>query len=107
MSKRAEEKAIAYADKKLQVVDPELWETSYTRYRKMSVSVMSGCDVEEAYIEGYEQAEKDIALTVKDLELLHTFLYAVKNNKQGCFTFTRLSDGQYQEVLRRFNEQRP
>ena len=45
-------------------------------------------------------------LTIADLELLHTFLYAVKNNKQGCFTFTRLSDEQYQEVLRRFNEQR-
>ena len=43
-------------------------------------------------------------LTIKDLELLHTFLYAVKNNKQGVFTFTRLSDGQYNEVLRRFKE---
>lgn len=59
MSKRAVEKAIAYADKKLQVVDPELWETSYTRYRKMSFQVMSGGDVEEAYQDGYEQAEKD------------------------------------------------
>ena len=54
--------------------------------------------------QGYEQAEKDLALTVQDLELLHTFLYAVKNNKSGCFTFTRLSDEQYQEVLRRFKE---
>lgn len=53
---------------------------------------------------GYEQAEKDLVLTISDLELLHTFLYAVKNNKQGCFTFTRLSDEQYEEVLRRFNE---
>lgn len=43
-------------------------------------------------------------LTVEDLELLHTFLYAVKNNKQGVFTFTRLSDEQYEEVLRRFRE---
>ena len=43
-------------------------------------------------------------LTIKDLELLHTFLYAVKNNKQGAFTFTRLSDEQYEEVLRRFRE---
>ena len=58
------------------------------------------------YQEGYEQAEKDLALTIKDLELLHTFLYAVKNNKKGVFTFTRLSEEQYQDVLRRFNEQR-
>ena len=50
--------------------------------------------------------KKDLALTIEDLELLHTFLYAVKNNKQGCFTFTRLSYEQYQEVLRRFNVQR-
>lgn len=43
-------------------------------------------------------------LTIKDLELLHTFLYAVKNNKRGAFTFTRLSDEQYNEVLRRYKE---
>lgn len=43
-------------------------------------------------------------LTIKDLELLHVFLYAVKNNKQGVFTFTRLSDEQYEEVLKRFKE---
>lgn len=46
----------------------------------------------------------DTHLTIKDIELLHTFLYAVKNNKQGIFTFTRLSDEQYEEVLRRFKE---
>lgn len=47
---------------------------------------------------------EDLALTVADIEKLHTFLYAVKNNKQGAFTFTRLSDEQYEEVLRRFNK---
>ena len=61
---------------------------------------------QNAYRKGYQQAEKDLALTIEDLELLHTFLYAVKNNKSGCFTFTRLSDEQYQEVLRRFNERK-
>ena len=59
MNKRAEELAIEYADKKLQAVAPELWEIGYTRYRKMSVQVMDGSDVEEAYQDGYEQAEKD------------------------------------------------
>lgn len=58
----------------------------------------------QIFIQGYEQAEKDNELTIKDLELLHIFLYAVKNNKQGAFTFTRLSDEQYNEVLRRFKE---
>ena len=56
--------------------------------------------------EAEEWAEKDNELTIKDLELLHTFLYAVKNNKQGVFTFTRLSDEQYQEALKKFKENR-
>lgn len=56
------------------------------------------------FVKGYEQAEKDLALTIEDLELIHTFLYAVKNNKHGAFTFTRLSNEQYQEVLNRFNK---
>ena len=56
------------------------------------------------FIEGYEQAEKDLVLTIQDLELLHTFLYAVKNNKHGAFTFTRLTDEQYAEVLKRYLE---
>lgn len=65
-------------------------------------------DLSDAFKAGAEwmvgQTEKDLALTLEDIERLHTFLYAVKNNKHGCFTFTRLSDEQYQEVLRRFNE---
>lgn len=54
------------------------------------------------YLKGYEQAEKDLALSIDDIEKIHTFLYAVKNNKHGVFTFTRLSDEQYKEILRRF-----
>lgn len=65
----------------------------------------NSCD-RAKYRAGYEQAEKDLALTIQDLELLHVFLYAVKNNKQGVFTFTRLSDEQYAEVLKRFKEAR-
>ena len=57
-----------------------------------------------AYRDGYKQADKDLALTIQDLELLHTFLYAVKNNKHGAFTFTRLTDEQYAEVLKRYLE---
>ena len=61
-------------------------------------------EIAKFYNDGYEQAEKDLALTIQDLERLHTFLYAVKNNKHGAFTFTRLTDEQYQEVLKRFKE---
>lgn len=84
MSKRAEQKALE----------------AYPKFSAENIE-----DVFKAqyfFEEGYEQAEKDLALTIEDLELIHTFLYAVKNNKQGAFTFTRLSDEQYSEVLNRF-----
>lgn len=58
----------------------------------------------QVFIRGYEQAEKDLALTVDDIEGIHIFLYAIKNNKTGAFTFHRLSKEQYEEVLRRFLE---
>lgn len=58
------------------------------------------------YLNGYQQAEKDLALTIEDIKKIHTFLYAIKHNKQGVFTFTRLSEEQYQEVLNRFNKQK-
>ena len=45
-------------------------------------------------------------LTWENIEKIHSFLYAVKNNKDGNFTFTRLSKEQYEEVLQRFNELR-
>ena len=61
-------------------------------------------DLRDGFIQGYEQAEKELALTIQDLELLHTFLYAVNNNKHSVFTFTRLTDEQYAEVLKRFKE---
>lgn len=54
--------------------------------------------------EGRRLERDDLALSIDDIEKIHVFLYAVKNNKQGVFTFTRLSDEQYKEVLRRFKE---
>ena len=51
-----------------------------------------------------EYIRSDLAtLTIDDIEAIHTFLYAIKNNKTGAFTFTRLKPEQYEEVLRRFN----
>ena len=61
-----------------------------------------GRSAQRLFVEGYEKAEKDNKITIADLERLHAFLYAVAHNKQGVFTFTRLSDEQYQEVLRRY-----
>ena len=87
MSKRAEERAFAY-QRELGMID--------------SVSDEHIVARRMGFYDGYRKAEKDLSLTIEDIELLHTFLYAVKNNKQGMFTFTRLSDEQYKEVLRRF-----
>ena len=52
--------------------------------------------------EGRRLEKDDLALSIDDIEKIHVFLYAIKNNKQGAFTFTRLSDEQYKEVLQRF-----
>ena len=57
----AEEKAMAYADRKLKVADPKLAESGYQRHTKMRVNMFSGGDVEEAYQDGYEQGEQDLA----------------------------------------------
>ena len=86
MSKRAEQRALeAYSDYTINDI-----RLNYEEHRRV-------------FVEGYTQAEQDLVLTIDDIERIHTFLYAVKNNKTGQFTFTRLSDEQYQEVLRRFN----
>lgn len=52
----------------------------------------------------WQKTKQEPTLTIEDVEKLHTFLYAVKNNKHGAFTFTRLSNEQYEEVIRRFNK---
>lgn len=92
MSKKAEEAALeAYPDIKDIVFNEEYPRILFTRYTER-----------DAYIKGYKQAEKDLSLTIEDIENIHTFLYAIKNNKHGAFTFTRLSDEQYKEILRSF-----
>lgn len=46
------------------------------------------------------------SLTIDDLERLDTLLYAVRNNKTGAFTFSKMPDEKYKKVLKRFNEQK-
>ena len=67
-------------------------------------SFEDACMERPAYIAGYHQAEKYLELTIEDIERIHTFLYAIKHNKQGVFTFTRLSDEQYQKILKRYKD---
>lgn len=42
-------------------------------------------------------------LTIADIQLLNTFIYAVKYNKTGNCTIQQLTKEQCEEVLNRFN----
>lgn len=53
---------------------------------------------------GYETAEKDLALTIEDIERIDIMLCGTRANKHGAFTFSKLSDEQYAEVLKRYLE---
>ena len=55
----------------------------------------------KAYQEGYEQAEKDLALTWKDIRIIGDLLVAVFND-YGIVSDKKI----YTEILRQFNEQR-
>ena len=93
MSKRAEERAL----KAYQKEDRKVWTSAFGTFE-----FDKNAPERRAFQEGYERAEKDLALSIDDIEKIHTFLYSIKNNKHGAFTFTRLSNEQYKEVLRRF-----
>ena len=59
-----------------------------------------------AFIDGYEQAEKDLELTWKDFEIIHKITYDesrnVSLNKGGEISKKEF----YQEVLKRFKERK-
>lgn len=68
----------------------------------------TGCPqfIRDYYIQGYEQAERDLALTIDDLRLIediHDDVYEEykKSGKTGIY-----SDEYYKEVLRRYNEEK-
>lgn len=58
-------------------------------------------EIEEAYYEGYLQAEKDLELTWEDIEAIDQIFTDVF--KDG---FDVITDSYYQEVLNRFNKQK-
>lgn len=58
----------------------------------------------EVFMLGYHQAEKDLALTIEDIERIDIMLCGTRANKHGAFTFSKLSDEQYAEVLKRYLE---
>ena len=61
----------------------------------------------EKYIEGYHQAEKDLALTWMDMMLIHKCIKDAMNFH--LYKMLEGEDGQkvvYEEVLNRFNKQK-
>ncbi len=65
----------------------------------------SGIDMQRAsdFIDGYEQAEKDLALTWKDMRELHIIFTEVDVDIELCKTDIKTETlGYYQEVLKRF-----
>lgn len=65
MSKRAEILSAVYADERLNVANPELAISAYARHTKMKIHVFDGNDLEAAFEDGYEQAEKDIIFLIE------------------------------------------
>ena len=48
--------------------------------------------------------DKKAKLTIEDIQRIDIFLCGVRANKHGAFTFSKLSDEQYAEVLKRYLE---
>ena len=72
----------------------EIYEV-YGEHRQMQLSKFDGYDMMSAYEEGYNQAEKDLELSLEDIKTIDKLL-----NK--CVDYSN----PYQEVLKRFKEQR-
>lgn len=64
-------------------------------------------EVRDAFIEGYEQAEKDLALTWQDMNELYIIFAQVDVEIEfGEIDVKADTVGYYQEALKRFNERR-
>ena len=58
-----------------------------------------------AFIDGYEQAEKDNELTWKDLALIRLAFDATESNiNHGSLNISKMTKEYYQEVLKRFKD---
>ena len=92
MSKRAEQRALGAYPR------PELHGNSNIHYDLDN-------NRREGFIEGYEQAEKDLALTWEDVAFITT-CFCDLSSGMTLKEFTDSRKNIYQEVLRRFNEQK-
>lgn len=64
-------------------------------------------EIEEAYFEGYHEAEKDLELTWEDVVLFRTLFDATDANiRSGSIKIQPMTKEYYQEVLERYNKER-
>ena len=98
MSKRAEQAA-------LREYPPSYSEANRNAKRIQSYKVDTHEPIRQIYIKGYSQAEKDVALTWIDIRTIHSiFIGVCLNYENDGIDF--YSQEFYEEVLRRFNEQK-
>ena len=74
----------------------------YTSWSEDGMSRKDNTDVIEACIKGYEQAEKDLALTAEDIRHIIKIHYDIVFHETSEIKCGDVAD----EVLKRFNEQR-
>jgi hypothetical protein len=75
---------------------------AYPDYRSMDGGYVTQRKKRESFIKGYHQAEKDLGLTVEDVELICEIEFSL------CYSENRLptKEAFYQEVLKRFKEKK-
>lgn len=80
---------------------PEKWKSN----KNATGSYDKNYQRRKSFFCGYEQAEKDLALTVDDIELIDQIMLDLSNAyATGNFDYELGSDEFYQETLKRFNE---
>ena len=73
----------------------------------LSVVQFDGNDIKNAYKDGHQQAEKDLALTWEDIRELYIFFAEVDVEIEfGKIDIDPGTIGYYKEVLNRFNKQK-
>ena len=66
---KIDEMSVQYADKQLEMADPELYATSYSRHTKMGIRVFCGYDIEEAYTDGAKAVLEEIEKAMKECDV--------------------------------------
>lgn len=63
---------------------------------------LRNCNNKDAFLYGYQQAEKDLALTIEDIEKIDNLLW----NLSSKWSDKNDNAGYFQEVLNQFNKQK-